>query len=134
MITPAQSTEHAHRYADAGFDYTIENIGNVTNVRLKGSLDARGVSRFTRDFDACLSAGMQQVVFDCATLEWIDAAGIGVFITLFRRYRFSKGTVKIARLFGQPREVFRLLRLDRVFDMHPELETTHGSVTAQASA
>jgi len=134
MRTAAPSTEHARRSADAGFDYTIESIGDVTNVRLKGSLDVRGVSTFTRDFDARRSAGMRRVIFDCGDLEWVDAAGIGVFITLFRRYRFSnKGTVQIARLFGQPRDIFRLLRLDRVFDIAPELDAAHGSFTAPAT-
>jgi hypothetical protein len=30
--------------------------------------------------------------------------------------------MKIARLSGQPREIFRLLRLDQVFDIYEELD------------
>ena len=134
MRTTALSANPTRRNADAGFDYTIENVGSVTNVRLKGSLDVRCVSTFTRDFNARRSAGMRQVVFDCGALDRVDHAGVSAIVTLFLRSRRMHGNVKIARLLGQPRDVFRLLRLDRVFDIYPEFEAARGSFAAQATS
>ena len=43
-------------------------------------------------------------------------------VSLFKRLRTLGGDVKIAGLTGQPKEIFRLLRLDRVFDVFDSVE------------
>ncbi len=126
--------EHIHGYANTGFNYTIEHVGDITNVHLKGSLDVRRVSTFTRDITACGADGMQQVVFDCGELKWIDHAGISAIVSLFLRSRIFNGKVKIARLLGQPRDIFQLLHLDKVLEIYPELESAYGSFAAHGAA
>ncbi len=74
------------------------------------------------DLDALLSTGQHQVIFDVHDLEQIDSSGIGAIIALFKRVRSNKGEMKIANLVGQPREIFSLLRLDRVFDIHESVD------------
>lgn len=127
MISTATCTEHAYQNTEAGFEYTIENVGDVTNIRLKGSLDIRKVSALKRDLNTCLPAGMHQVLFDCGELEKIDYAGIGLLVSLFKQAHFFKGNVKIAHLLGQPRDVFELLGLDRIFDIYAETGEAQGS-------
>ena len=73
------------------------------------------------DIDA-LSIGQQKVLFDLYDLEQIDSSGIGAIIALFKRVRSNKGEVKISRLIGQPKEIFSLLRLDRVFEIYDDFE------------
>jgi anti-sigma B factor antagonist len=40
---------------------------------------------------------------------------VGVIVSLFKRVRANGGQVRIQGLRDQPRAIFRLLRLDRVF-------------------
>ncbi|HMW03405.1 MAG TPA: STAS domain-containing protein, partial [Acidobacteriota bacterium] len=47
--------------------------------------------------------------------DLIDSSGVGAIVSLFKRVRTLQGDVKIARLRGQPAEIFKLLRLDRAF-------------------
>jgi anti-anti-sigma regulatory factor len=45
-----------------------------------------------------------------------------VLISLFKRTRANGGLVLFASLAGQPKEIFRLLRLDRSLDLSPTLD------------
>ena len=74
------------------------------------------------DIDALLSAGQHKVLFDLYDLEQIDSSGIGAIIALFKRVRSNRGDVKISRLMGQPKEIFSLLRLDRVFEIYNDFD------------
>ena len=104
------------------FDYTKETQGTVVTFHLTGSLDIGTVSTMRADLDALLSTGQHQVIFNLHELEQIDSSGIGAIIALFKRVRSNRGEMKIANLVGQPREIFSLLRLDRVFDIHESVE------------
>jgi len=100
------------------FEYTQDTQNSVLIFHLTGSLDIGTVSTMRADLDALLSTGQHKVIFDLQHLEQIDSSGIGAIIALFKRVRSNKGEMKIANLVGQPREIFSLLRLDRVFDLH----------------
>jgi anti-anti-sigma regulatory factor len=43
-------------------------------------------------------------------------------VSLFKRVRTLQGDVKIARLSGQPAEIFKLLRLDRAFEIFKTID------------
>ncbi|GAK59453.1 anti-sigma-factor antagonist [Candidatus Vecturithrix granuli] len=104
------------------FEYKKEEQGNIVIFTLKGSLDIGTVSGMKADIDAIISGGQRKVLFDLYDLEQIDSSGIGAIIALFKRVRSNKGDVKISRLVGQPKEIFSLLRLDRVFEIHDNIE------------
>lgn len=104
------------------FEYKKVERDGIIVFTLSGSLDIGTVSTMRADLDALLSTGQHKVLFDLYDLEQIDSSGIGAIIALFKRVRANRGEVKIARLVGQPREIFSLLRLDRVFEIYNELE------------
>ncbi len=104
------------------FDYKKEERDRVLIFTLAGSLDIGTVSTMKADIDSLTSSGQHKVLFDLYDLEQIDSSGIGAIIALFKRVRSNKGDVKIARLMGQPKEIFSLLRLDRVFEIHENIE------------
>ncbi len=105
------------------FEYTKSERDGVIIFTLAGSLDIGTVSTMKADLDSLLSTGQHNVIFELSDLEQIDSSGIGAIIALFKRVRTNKGTVKIARLVGQPKEIFSLLRLDRVFEIHDDVES-----------
>ncbi|MDY0094862.1 MAG: STAS domain-containing protein [Candidatus Vecturithrix sp.] len=104
------------------FEYKKEEQGSIVIFTLKGSLDIGTVSVMKADIDAVVAGGQRKVLFDLYDLEQIDSSGIGAIIALFKRVRSNKGDVKISRLVGQPKEIFSLLRLDRVFEIHDTAE------------
>jgi anti-sigma B factor antagonist len=104
------------------FEYKKEERNGVIIFTLTGSLDIGTVSAMKADIDLVVSSGQYKVLFDLYDLEQIDSSGIGQIIALFKRVRSNKGDVKISRLMGQPKEIFSLLRLDRVFEIHDDVD------------
>jgi anti-sigma B factor antagonist len=97
------------------FRWEIETRDGVVVVAAHGKLDALRAA----DAKAALlerTAGARAVVVDLGKLELIDSSGVGVFISLFKRARSEGGRVVFAAIGGQPREIFRLLRLDQSLD------------------
>lgn len=89
--------------------------GGVTVLALHGSLDAFTSIELKKEAVALAATPARKVLLDLAALEVIDSTGIGVLISLFKRLRAVDGHLCFANLVGQPREVIRVLRLDRSF-------------------
>jgi anti-sigma B factor antagonist len=101
------------------FQFQKEQRGAVTLLTLKGSLDAHTAGQLKPEVVALSEAKQLKVVVDLQPLTLVDSTGVGVLISLFKRTRAIGGNVYFAGLNGQPKEVFRLLRLDRSLDLFP---------------
>jgi len=104
------------------FEYKQEERDGVFIFTLIGSLDIGTVSGMKAGLDSLLSTGQHKVLFDLYDLEQVDSSGIGAIIALFKRVHSNNGDMKISRLMGQPKEIFSLLRLDRVFEIHDDFD------------
>lgn len=103
-------------------DYQKHEKSDVTIFSLKGNLDALTAPALKKEIEALLAARKIHVVFDLTQLELIDSSGVGAIVSLFKRVRTLQGDVKIARLRGQPAEIFKLLRLDRAFEIFDSVD------------
>lgn len=104
-------------------DYDRTEQGDVTVFSLKGNLDALTAPSLKKEIESLLAARKINVVFDLSGLELIDSSGVGAIVSLFKRVRTLQGDVKIAQLNGQPAEIFKLLRLDKAFEIFEEIDT-----------
>ena len=103
-------------------DYDKRENGDVTVFSLRGNLDALTAPSLKKEIEALLAARKIHVVFDLGGLELIDSSGVGAIVSLFKRVRTLQGDVKIARLAGQPSEIFNLLRLNRAFEIFDSVD------------
>ena len=88
---------------------------NETVLKIEGTLDAVTAPELRSVVDDLVTEGRKEVTLDLAALRLIDSSGVGVIVSLFKRVRANGGQVRITGLRDQPRAIFRLLRLDRVF-------------------
>ncbi|MBK8480873.1 MAG: STAS domain-containing protein [Proteobacteria bacterium] len=103
--------------------FQVSAQDGVDVLALEGRLDAVTAPELRPTIDALVARGPHRcVVCDLRSLETIDSSGVGAIISLFKRLRLKGGDLRIARLRGQPKEIFRLLRLDRAFDLYETLE------------
>ena len=107
-------------------DYDKRERDGVTVFALRGNLDALTAPTLKKDIEALLAARKINVVFDLGGLELIDSSGVGAIVSLFKRVRTLQGDVKVARLQGQPAEIFKLLRLERAFEIFDSPEAAIG--------
>ena len=98
------------------------DLDGVSALSLAGSLDALSSPALREPIESLLAEGRFRVVVDLAELELIDSSGVAALVSLFKRARSQKGDVKIARLRGQPAQIFRLLGLGRAFDTYEAVD------------
>lgn len=98
-------------------EHALTNRNGVTVLLLKGSLNALTAPDVRAVIDTLVNERRLQVTIDLSALEMIDSSGVGAIVSLFKRLRTIGGEVKIAGLRGQPKEIFRILRLEQAFDL-----------------
>ncbi|MFH1129976.1 MAG: STAS domain-containing protein [Pseudomonadota bacterium] len=102
--------------------FSQKELDGVVILSLEGRLDALTANEFRPTIDQLEQDRKLSAIFDLEKLQMIDSSGVGAIVSLFKRLRKIGGDVKIARLTGQPKEIFRLLRLDRAFDIFETVE------------
>jgi anti-sigma B factor antagonist len=95
--------------------YTRTDNGDETILEIHGTLDALTAPDLRAVVDDLVSQRKKRITLDLTSLRLIDSSGVGVIVSLFRRIHPEGGELKIVGLREQPRAIFRLLRLDRVF-------------------
>jgi anti-sigma B factor antagonist len=95
--------------------YTRTDTGIETVLEIDGTLDAVTAPDLRTVVDQLVAEERKSVTLELSSLRLIDSSGVGVIVSLFKRIRATGGQVKIVGLRDQPRAIFRLLRLDRVF-------------------
>lgn len=88
-----------------------------TVLRIEGVLDAVTTPEIRPIIEAMVGEKRTAITVDVAALRLIDSSGVGVIVSLFKRAKAYGGQVKIVGLKDQPLTIFKLLRLDRVFDL-----------------
>lgn len=101
------------------FRFDKQQRDGWTLLILHGSLDASTAGMLKTEVVTIAETRQLQVVVELADLHLIDSTGVGVLISLFKRVRAQEGHVHFAGISGQPKEIFRLLRLDRSLDLFP---------------
>lgn len=107
-------------------EFKRDQLDDVEVLTLKGNLDALTAPELRPTIDELVANRRTKVVFDLRDLTLIDSSGVGAIVSLFKRVRMLGGDVKIACLANQPKEIFRLLRLDRAFDLFETVEEARG--------
>ena len=98
-------------------NFTRTDNGDETVVRIEGVLDAVTTPEIRPIIEAVVGEKRMAITVDVAALRLIDSSGVGVIVSLFKRAKVYGGQVKIVGLKDQPLTIFKLLRLDRVFEL-----------------
>lgn len=98
-------------------DFSRSDEGDRTTLRIEGVLDAVMVPNIRPTLDALVEERRRAITVDLSRLRLIDSSGVGVIVSLYKRCKAFGGDVQVRGLKDQPLSIFRLLRLDRVFDL-----------------
>jgi anti-sigma B factor antagonist len=69
-----------------------------------------------------LAGGDAQLVLDFSRVTYVDSAGLGALVACCTTARNGGGTVKLAHLNQQFRDLLHITKLSGVFDVHPTVE------------
>lgn len=91
-----------------------------TILQIRGELDALSAADLRPLLDKVVEDQVRQVEVDLSELRLIDSSGIGALVSLYKRVRATGGNVSFSGVTAQPLVIFKLLRLDVVFEIPME--------------
>ncbi len=89
----------------------------TTRLTVRGSLDINTAPALAEEIDKIIAAKPIKVDVDLASLDLIDSSGVAALVKLYKGIRSAGGDIAISGVRDQPLAIFRLLRMDKVFDL-----------------
>jgi anti-sigma B factor antagonist len=101
--------------ANPAFD--VRRTPDETTVTIRGSLDINSAPQLADEIDRIVANKPKKVGVDLSALDLIDSSGVAALVKLYKGVRAIGGTVTITGARDQPLAIFKLLRMDKVFNL-----------------
>ena len=97
--------------------------GDICLFRLFGELDTETCDYLFTVVKDRIGDGTRKLILDCDDLRVISSVGLGMLMRIHSRMKKLDGDVKLVRVHGAVAEVIKLVRLDRVLNIYPSVQT-----------
>lgn len=88
-----------------------------TTLFVRGSLDINSAPALAEEIDKIVGGKPSKVEVDLTGLDLIDSSGVAALVKLYKGVRGGGGAVTITGARDQPLAIFKLLRMDKVFNL-----------------
>jgi anti-anti-sigma factor len=97
--------------------------GNVARLSVTGCDAIDGANAAEVKSEALRLLGdAPDVVVDLKGVEFLDSAGVGVLVGLFKNSRLRGGRARFCGMTPGVRSVLELIQLDRIFEIYEDVE------------
>jgi anti-sigma B factor antagonist len=97
--------------------FDVEASGDETKLTIRGSLDINSAPALAEAIDKLVVTRPSKVVVDLGALDLIDSSGVAALVKLYKAVRGGNGKFTISGARDQPLAIFKLLRMDKVFNL-----------------
>ena len=97
--------------------FDVQRTDSETKLTVRGSLDINTASQLAEEIDRIVATRPTKVTVDLSSLELIDSSGVAALVKLYKGIRGHSGAVVITGARDQPLAIFKLLRMDKVFNL-----------------
>jgi len=97
--------------------YDVQRTDRETTLVIRGSLDINTAPALAEEIDRILATKPPRVAVDLAALDLIDSRGVAALVKLYKGVRGTGGAIAIVGARDQPLAIFKLLRMDKVFNL-----------------
>ena len=101
--------------------WEITEEGNVLNVAIEGRFVAAVAPALRDELIGKMKDGTN-VLFNLSKMVHIDSSGLGVLVQVLQKAKSCGGRVILAALQAGPKIVFDITKVNRVFDIVPNVE------------
>ncbi|TLD71443.1 STAS domain-containing protein [Phragmitibacter flavus] len=114
----------------------IHQEGNITVASLTGQIDSVSAVDLERDIMLLLDQNTKSLLLDCSELDYINSAGLRVFLLAAKRLEQSAGSLAFCSLDSNVLMVFETIGFDRILTIYPDKSAAlagMNSATAKAA-
>jgi anti-sigma B factor antagonist len=97
--------------------FDVERGNDETKLSIRGSLDINSAPALAEEIDKVVATRPARVVVDLSGLDLIDSSGVAALVKLYKGVRGASGAFSIIGARDQPLAIFKLLRMDKVFNL-----------------
>ncbi len=99
--------------------FEIRSVDGVAVVEpTHGRIDMETSAAFKTALDQLLASGQKRVVLNLSQVAFMDSAGLGAIMSLFRQIN-GDGALHVCGLHPRIKTLFDITRLTRVIGVHP---------------
>ncbi|MBZ5538144.1 MAG: STAS domain-containing protein [Acidobacteriia bacterium] len=107
---------------------TLQVVGETCVLRLEGKFIVGGESVYLKDkVKDVLNMGMRNILVDMSKVPFVDSTGIGFLVSSQAGVSKEGGFFKLLNPNPRVREVLKITRLDKVFEVFDDEETALAS-------
>lgn len=93
----------------------LKVTGKGDAVFLSGEVDVGNCSVFKEELGKFVEGAAADVTIDFESLVYIDSAGLGILVGMFKRLQEKELTMKVVNTNDYIRKLFRITKLDTLF-------------------
>lgn len=108
----------------------VSDLGGVALVEFSDRkiLDELCIHEIQEELSGILDKGnVGNLLLSFKNVEHLSSAALGMLITLKKRVEENKGKLKLSDINPQIFEVFKITRLNKIFDIHPSQDKARAS-------
>lgn len=97
--------------------FEVNRSNDEMTLVVRGSLDINSAPALAEEIDKIVATRPSKVVVDLSKLDLIDSSGVAALVKLYKGVRNASGAMTISGARDQPLAIFKLLRMDKVFNL-----------------
>ena len=97
--------------------FEVNRSNDEMTLVVRGSLDINSAPALAEEIDKIVASRPNKVVVDLSMLDLIDSSGVAALVKLYKGVRNTSGAMTISGARDQPLAIFKLLRMDKVFNL-----------------
>lgn len=97
--------------------FDVQRSEKATTLAIRGSLDINTAPQLSDEIDKIIGTKAKTVIVDLSGLDLIDSSGVAALVKLYKGVRGGGGVITISGARDQPLAIFKLLRMDKVFNL-----------------
>jgi anti-sigma B factor antagonist len=97
--------------------FEVNRSNDEMTLVVRGSLDINSAPALAEEIDKIVATRPTKVVVDLSMLDLIDSSGVAALVKLYKGVRNASGAMTISGARDQPLAIFKLLRMDKVFNL-----------------
>ena len=111
----------------------IDSLDTCMVIFLNGYIDTYNSSFFQKRIAKIIESGYVQLVFNCASLNYVSSTGIGSFTAFLKTVKPKGGDIVLLDIQPKVYEVFQLLGFAQFFNVKDSIEDAEAFFKAGAS-
>ena len=93
-------------------------MDNNFTIDMPKNFTIEEASKFRGQINKLIESGEKNFILNFSECDFIDSTGLGVIVAAYKKCVERGGSIKLKELKEQVRKLFKLTRLDKVFEIY----------------